>query len=393
MNGEFLDVLQQIARDKEIPLQELIEMVEVALATAYRRSHFLSGEVKVKILQEKGNRVSYRVYMEKTVVDHPTTSPNEISLQEARKIRPGVNVGEQIEIDLPSSMEEMGRIAAQTARNVVLQRIREAERHKTYEEFADKVDTVVTGTVHRREGRNVIVHLGKVDAILPPQEQVETEPYDLNDRIKVYVLEVRETPRGPQVIVSRTHPGLIRRLFELEVPEIEDGTVIIKSVVREPGARSKVAVMSRDEKVDAQGACIGPRGIRVQNIVNELYNEKIDIVRWSPDDTAYIAESLSPAKVTKVELDPSTKSALVVVPDNKLSLAIGKSGQNVRLAARLTGWRIDIRSESQLAKASQPAEADGKHPQSHPLEEHGTLENPEQDSAGATSVASPKSVS
>lgn len=351
MNGEFLDVLQQIARDKEIPLQELIEMVEVALATAYRRSHFLTGDVKVKIVQEKGNRASYRVYMETTVVDHLPTAPHEISLAEARKIRPTAAVGERVEIDLPTSMEEMGRIAAQTARNVVLQRIREAERHKTFEEFRDKVDTVLTGTVQRREGRNIKVHLGKVEAILPPSEQVETEPYDINDRIKVYVLEVKETPRGPQVIVSRTHTGLIRRLFELEVPEIEEGTVIIKSVAREPGARTKVAVMSRDEKVDAQGACIGPRGSRVQNIVNELYNEKIDIVHWSPDEKAYIAEALSPAKVSKVELDHEKKSALVVVPDNQLSLAIGKSGQNVRLAARLTGWRIDIRSESQLAKA------------------------------------------
>jgi N utilization substance protein A len=210
----------------------------------------------------------------------------------------------------------------------------------------------MTGSVRRREFKSILIELGKLEAILPPQEQVETEPYRFNDRIKVYVLEVRRTPKGPQVVVSRSHPSLIRRLFELEVPEIADGVVTIKSVAREPGARSKIAVFSRDDKVDPVGSCVGHRGSRVQAVVNELYDEKIDIVRWSPDNAQFIAEALSPAKAVKVTLNEEAKSAFVLVPDNQLSLAIGKSGQNVRLAARLTGWRIDIRSESQVAKAT-----------------------------------------
>ncbi|HOP80090.1 MAG TPA: transcription termination factor NusA, partial [Armatimonadota bacterium] len=229
-----------------------------------------------------------------------------------------------------------------------------------YEEFGDRVGEVVTGTVQRKEQRNVFINLGKVEALLPPAEQVPTEPYKFGDRLKVYVLEVRRTPRGPQVVVSRTHPTLIRRLFELEVPEITEGIVTIKSVAREAGARTKIAVSSSDDKVDPVGACVGHRGTRVQAVVNELYDEKIDIVRWSPDITKFVAESLSPAKALSVSADESTKTALVVVPDNQLSLAIGKSGQNVRLAARLTGWRIDIRSESQLARAVLTAEADSE---------------------------------
>jgi N utilization substance protein A len=215
--------------------------------------------------------------------------------------------------------------------------------------------------VQRREQRNVFVNIGKVEALLPPSEQVATEPYRFGDRVKVYLLEVRRTPRGPQVVVSRTHPTLIRRLFELEVPEIAEGIVTIKSVAREAGARTKIAVASSDEKVDPVGACVGHRGTRVQAVVNELYDEKIDIVRWSPEISKFIAESLSPAKAISVEVDEETKTALVLMPDNQLSLAIGKAGQNVRLAARLTGWRIDIRSESQLAKPvlAAPEEAAG----------------------------------
>jgi N utilization substance protein A len=247
---------------------------------------------------------------------------------------------------------DFGRIAAQTFKQVVVQRIREAERRKIFDDFNERVGEVITGTVQRREGRNVIIGLGKLDAVLPPQEQVETEPYRFNDRIKIYVLEVRDTAKGPQVIVSRTHPSLIRRLFELEVPEIADGIVTIKSVAREPGARSKIAVMSRDEKVDPVGACVGHRGSRVQAVVNELYDEKIDIVRWNQEIGAFIGEALSPAKAVKVTVNEEQKSAFVIVPDNQLSLAIGKAGQNVRLAARLTGWRIDIRSEAQVARTA-----------------------------------------
>jgi transcription termination/antitermination protein NusA len=248
-------------------------------------------------------------------------------------------------VDMPA--DGFGRIAAQTAKQVVVQRIREAEREKVFGEFGDRVGEVLTGVVQRRESRGVYVLLGKVEALLPPSEQVHGEPYRFNDRVKVYLLEVRRTTKGPQVIVSRSHPSLIRRLFELEVPEIEDETVLIKSVAREAGARSKIAVASTDEKVDPVGACVGHRGSRVQAVVNEMYGEKIDIIRWHDNPADFIREALSPAKAMSVTTNEEAKSAYVVVPDTQLSLAIGKEGQNVRLAARLSGWRIDIRSETQ----------------------------------------------
>lgn len=347
MNGDFLEALQQIAREKEISPDALLETVESALVTAYKKDFASQGEIKVRINSAKA---SFQVFCQKTVVEGEPAGLNEISLEEARKYDADILPGETLEIDVTPST--FGRIAAQTAKQVVVQRIREAERDKIYDEFNERVGEVITGTVQRRESRNIIISLGKIEAVLPPQEQVESEPYRFNDRLKLYLLEVRRTPRGPQVIVSRTHPSLIRRLFELEVPEIADGIVTIKSVAREPGARSKIAVHSRDEKVDPVGSCVGHRGSRVQAVVNELYDEKIDIVRWSPDPAQFIAEALSPAKAVRVTVNPETKSAFVVVPDNQLSLAIGKSGQNVRLAARLTGWRIDIRSESQVAKAA-----------------------------------------
>ena len=350
MNGEFIDALQQIAKEKDIPLETLIETVESALATAYKKNYPANTEIKVRIDAHKAALSPFRVFCERTVVEGPTEDPAEITLDEARKHDPEKMVGELVEE--PIELGNFGRIAAQTAKQVVVQRIREAERRKIFDEYNDKVGEVVTGVVQRREGRNVIVNLGKLDALLPVQEQVETEPYHFNDRIKVYVLEVKETPKGPQVVVSRTHPSLIRRLFELEVPEIADGVVTIKSVAREPGARSKIAVMSRDDKVDPVGACVGHRGSRVQAVVNELYDEKIDIVRWNADTSVFIGEALSPAKAVKVTAKDDDKSAFVVVPDNQLSLAIGKAGQNVRLAARLTGWRIDIRSEAQVARAA-----------------------------------------
>lgn len=350
MNGEFLEALNQIAREKDIPLETLIETVESALATAYKRNHSIDGEVKVRIDSARHSASPYKVYMEKLVVEEVDNSYEEISLEDAREHNPDVMVGELVTIDVDQGA--FGRIEAQTAKQVVMQRIREAERRKVFDEYNDRVGEVVVGTVSRREGRNVFVNLGKIDALLPSQEQVEHEPYRFNDRIRVYVLEVRDTSKGPQVVVSRTHPSLIRRLFELEVPEIADGTVTIKSVAREPGARSKIAVTSRDEKVDAVGSCVGHRGTRVQAVVTELYDEKIDIIRWNADASQFIMESLSPAKPVKVTVTEDTKSAFVVVPDNQLSLAIGKAGQNVRLAARLTGWRIDIRSEAQVARAA-----------------------------------------
>ncbi len=356
MNGEFLEALQQIAKEKDIPFDILVETVESALATAYKRNNPVSGEIKVHIDSSKSAASPFKVYCDKTVVEEVTNDYDEILLGDARLVNPEAQVGEVVSIDIP--LGSFGRIAAQTAKQVVVQRIREAERRKIFDEYTERIGEVVTGTVQRREGRIVIIGLGKLDAMLPPQEQVESEPYRFNDRIKVYILEVKDTSKGPQVIVSRTHPSLIRRLFELEVPEIADGIVTIKSVAREPGARSKIAVMSRDEKVDPVGSCVGHRGSRVQAVVNELYDEKIDIVRWNADVSLFIGEALSPAKAVKVTVNEDQKSAFVVVPDHQLSLAIGKAGQNVRLAARLTGWRIDIRSEAQVARAALMAMTD-----------------------------------
>jgi len=348
--SEFIEALQQIAKEKDIPLDTLIETVESALATAYKRNNPTNGEIRVRIDSARSASNPFRVFCEKLVVDDVEDEYAQISVAEAKAINPDILPGEILAYDVPQG--NFGRIAAQTAKQVVVQRIREAERKKIFDEFNERVGEVVTGTVQRREGRNVVIGLGKLDAVLPAQEQVDTEPYRFNDRIKVYVLEVRDSPKGPQVIVSRTHPSLIRRLFELEVPEIAEGIVTIKSVAREPGARSKIAVMSRDEKVDPVGACVGHRGSRVQAVVNEMYDEKIDIVRWNSDTAAFIGEALSPAKAVTVTTNEEAKSAFVVVPDNQLSLAIGKAGQNVRLAARLTGWRIDIRSEAQVARAA-----------------------------------------
>lgn len=347
MNGDFIEALRAIEKEKEIPLDVLLEAVESALITAYKKNFTATGDIKVRV---ESSKTGFKVYCQKIVVDEVTNEHAEIALSEAVKIVPGAIVGESIEFEV--TPENFGRIAAQTAKQVVMQRIREAEREQVFDEYSDKIGDVVTGIIQRREQNSVFISIGKIEALLPVNEQVQSESYRFNDRLKVYILEVRRTPKGPQVIVSRTHPSLIRRLFELEVPEIHDGIVTIKSVAREAGARSKIAVSSTDEKVDPVGACVGHRGSRVQAVVNELYDEKIDIVRWHDDPNRFIAESLSPAKVISVSIDEAAKSALALVPDNQLSLAIGKAGQNVRLAARLTGWRIDIRSEAQVARAA-----------------------------------------
>jgi N utilization substance protein A len=356
MNAEFIEALRQIEREKEIPFELLVEALEMALATAYKKTHNIDQDVSLRVEQPgQGTAVAgknLKVYRRLSVVEEVTNEHAEITLADARgKIKPDAHVGDIVEELLSDrDLERMSRIAAQTAKQVLVQHIRERERDKIFDEYNDKVGEVITGSVSRREGGNVLIQLGKLEAVLPIKEQVPTENYRFNDRIKVFVFDVRRTPKGPQVIVSRTHPSLIRRLFELEVPEIHDNIVSIKSVAREPGARSKIAVASKDDRVDPVGACVGHRGARVQAVVNELFDEKIDIVRWSADNRQFITESLSPARVSSVQLNDDTKSAFVVVPDNQLSLAIGKSGQNVRLAARLTGWRIDIRSESQVAK-------------------------------------------
>ena len=348
MNADFIDALRQIEKEKEIPFATLLKTLEVALGKAYKKEYGITGEVVVHIDTTKS---SFKLSAEKLVVDGDVMNSHaEMTLGTAQKFNPEAQVGDMIPVEV--SPEHFGRIAAQTARQVMMQEFRETEREKVFDEYNARIGEVATGVVQRHENGNVYINIGKLEALLPVQEQVPTEPYRFNDRIKVYLLEVRRSSRGPQVIVSRSHPSLIRRLFELEVPEIADGTVVIKSVAREAGARSKIAVMSDDEKIDPVGACVGHRGARVQAVVSELYDEKIDIVRWSPNIQQFVAESLSPAKSVHVKVNEEKKSCFVLVPDNMLSLAIGKSGQNVRLAARLTGWRIDIRSESQEAKAA-----------------------------------------
>ncbi len=353
MNGDFIDALRAIEKEKEIPLEVLIETVESALVTAYKKNFATTSDIHVRVQSGKNG---FKVFAGKLVVEHVTNSHAEINIEEARRVQPDISEGDFLEVEVTT--EDFGRIAAQTAKQVVMQRIREAERDHVFDEYSEKVGDVLTGIVQRIEQRNVFINIGKIEALLPVGEQVPSEPYKFNDRIKVFVLEVRRTPKGPQVIVSRTHPSLIRRLFELEVPEIHDGIVTLKSVAREPGSRSKIAVHSTDDQVDPVGACVGHRGSRVQAVVTELYDEKIDIIRWNEDLSRFIAESLSPAKVVSVTITEENKSAFVIVPDNQLSLAIGKAGQNVRLAARLTGWRIDIRSEAQIAKTALSVDPD-----------------------------------
>ena len=285
------------------------------------------------------------VYSQKKVVDQVYDEINEIILDEAKEIDTNYNIEDVVSIEV--TPKKFGRVAAQAAKQVVIQRIKEEERRIIYSDFAEKEDDIITGAIIRKDKNNVLVDLGKTEAVLGPNEQMPGEKYNFNDKIKLYIVEVKNTTKGAQIVISRTHPGLIKRLFELEVPEIFDGTVEIKSIAREAGFRTKIAVASNDENVDPMGACVGPKGVRVQNIVNELKNEKIDIIKWSKLPEEYIANALSPAKVIDVTLDEENKFAQVVVDDNQLSLAIGKEGQNVRLAAKLTGWKIDIKSRSQ----------------------------------------------
>lgn len=349
MNSDFIDALRQLEREREIPMASLIEHIEAALESAYKPKHGGRGVVRVRLNTSKA---SVKVFCEQTVVDGEPEDNGHVSLEEARRLKPDAQVGEVLSEEI--TPENFGRIAAMTAKQVVVQRLRDVDRERVYAEFAERENEVVTGTVQRWEQRSVIVGLGRTEAILPPSEQVPNDRYRINDRLKMMVLEVRRDPKGPRIIVSRSHPSLIRRLFELEVPEIADGTVVIKSVAREAGARTKIAVSSRDDKVDPVGSCVGHRGSRVQAIVNELNDEKIDIVRWSENLSDYVGAALSPAKIASIVQDEVGRGALVIVPDNQLSLAIGKEGQNVRLAARLTSLRIDIRSETQIKTDGPP---------------------------------------
>jgi N utilization substance protein A len=352
LNAEFIEALNQLEKEKGISKDILLEAIEAALISAYRRNFHSAQNVRVDIDRESGK---VRVFARKTVVDEVADPRLEISLEAAREISPSYQLGDIVEIEVTPA--DFGRIAAQTAKQVVTQRIREAERSIIYQEYVDREEDIVTGVVQRMDNRFFYIDLGRVEALLPLSETMPGERFKQGDRVKTYITRVEKSTKGPQIFVSRTHPGLIKRLFELEVPEIYDGIVEIRSVAREAGQRSKIAVSSRDEQVDPVGACVGHRGMRVQTVVNELRGEKIDVIPWSDDPEEFVANALRPAKVTRVEVDEEQKVARVVVPDHQLSLAIGKEGQNARLAAKLTGWKIDIRSESE---AENPAPEDAE---------------------------------
>ncbi len=346
MNKEFIAAINQVCHERQLPKEVVLEAIHAALVSAYRRRFGPVPGITARLDLET---CTAHIYCEKTVVERVSDAAHEIALEDARRIKPDVNVGEVVSVDI--TPRDFGRIAAQTARQVILQRIREAERDSLYHAYADREGEIVNGTVQSIDSQQVTLSLGKVEAILPRSEQIPTERYSVGQRLRAYVSEVQKTPRGPLIIVSRIHRNMLRRLLELEVPEIYNGIVEIKAIAREAGYRSKVAVAALQEGVDPVGSCVGMRGVRIQSIVNELNGEKIDVVAWSPDPAILIANSLSPAKVLNVILEDDTndKTAVVVVPDRQLSLAIGKEGQNARLAAKLTNWRIDIKSISEAA--------------------------------------------
>jgi transcription termination/antitermination protein NusA len=358
MNRELIHVIEQIGREKGIDKEVLFEALESALLSASKKTLGAADNVRMHLDRTTG---VLRAYGRKKVVDEVTDPKLEISLGQAKALNPEAELGDELEQELPP--QEFGRIAAQTAKQVILQRVRDAERDRIFSEFAGKEAQIVRGVVHRIEKRNVILEIGKAEAILPEREQIPGERYNPSDRIRAYVLEVRRAAKGPQITLSRTHPGYLVRLFETEIPEIQEGIVVVKAAAREAGERAKVAVASTKRDVDPIGACVGLRGTRIQVISRELRNEKIDIIEWSHDPATLVARALSPAKVSSVSIaeEPDAEgqvSALVVVPDNQLSLAIGKKGQNARLAAKLTGLRIDIKSESELEMAAAGAEAE-----------------------------------
>ena len=346
MNRELMEALDVLEKEKNISKDTLLEAIEQSLIQSCKNHFGKADNVHVSINPET---CDFSVYADRTVAEFVEDPALEISLAEAQKINVNAEVGDVVKVQIQS--KEFGRIATQNAKNVILQKIREEERKVLYDQYYGIEKEVVTGIVQRVMGKNVSINLGKADAVLSENEQVKGEVFKPTERIKVYILEVKDTPKGPRILVSRTHPGLVKRLFESEVAEVKDGTVEIKSIAREAGSRTKIAVWSNDPDVDPVGACVGMNGARVGAIVNELRGEKIDIINWDENPAILIENALSPAKVIAVMADPDEKSALVVVPDYQLSLAIGKEGQNARLAARLTGFKIDIKSETQARES------------------------------------------
>jgi len=347
MKSDFLLAITQLSAEKNLSKEVVIAAVEAALISAYRKDNFADKQnVAVKINPNSGK---VEVWAEKTVAEKPEDTRREISLEDARLLKAGVKIGDMVEVEV--TPHNAGRIAAQTAKQVILQRLHEAEHSAIFEEYAGKEGDTLAGVVQRIEPKQIFVDLGRTEAVMPGSEQSPNERYRIGQRMKFYLVEVVKTPKGPKVVLSRSHPNLLRRLFELEVPEVFSGAVEIKSIAREAGYRSKVAVAARQEGIDPVGCCVGLRGIRIQNVVNELNGEKIDVVMWDAQPARFIANALSPAQVVGVELHHAEKLATVIIPDKQLSLAIGKEGQNVRLAAKLTEWRIDIKNASSVEAA------------------------------------------
>ena len=344
MSKELVKAMQVLEEEKGISRQVIKEALESALALAYKKNYDQAQNVEVQFDENKG---TIKVYSVKEVVETNYDSTLEIRLEEALKINRAYEIGDKIKFEV--TPKDFGRIATQTAKHVIMQRIREAERENIFEEFSQYVDEIMTGTVERQDHRFIYVNIGRVEAIMPLGEQIPSEQFEPDQRIKVYVAKVDKTSKGPQIVVSRAHNDFLRRLFEQEVPEIYDGTVEVMAIAREAGDRAKVAVRSRDKNIDPVGTCVGPRGQRVQAIVNELNGENMDIIEWNEDPVVFIQNALSPAQVLKVDFNEEAHACIVVVPDNQLSLAIGKRGQNARLAARLTTYKIDIKSESSYA--------------------------------------------
>lgn len=351
-NKELVLALEELEREKGIKKEYVLESIETALVTAYKRNFDSLENVKVDIDHKTG---ATHIYAIKEVVEKPTNTTLEISLEEALKINKQLKIGDSVEIEIVP--KDFGRIAAQTAKQVIIQKLREVEREITYNEFNDRKGEIVSGIIQKADHNIVVMDLGKLEGVMPVKEQIPTEKYHVNQKIKGVVLDVEKGQKGaPQVIVSRSHPDFVRKLLEFEIPEIYEGVIEIKSVSRDPGYRSKVAVFSPDPNIDPVGSCVGQKGVRIQNVINELNGEKIDVIEWNEDPSIYIAAALLPAQILAVDIKEKEKFAQVIVLDDQLSLAIGKSGQNARLAARLTNWKIDIKSESQFREMLQKAQ-------------------------------------
>jgi len=379
MKTDFILAITQLAAERNLPKEVVFSAVEAALVSAFKKDEVgAQHNISVKINPASGD---VKVYTLKTVVDKTTDINREISLADAKKVKKEVQVGETLSLE--STAFHPGRIAAQTAKQVVLQRLREAEREFIFGEYANKEGDIVSGVVQRTEPKQVIVDLGKAEGVLPLGEQMRSERYRVGQRLKLYLLEVNRTNKGPRLILSRSHPNLVRRLFELEVPEIHSGIVEVKAVAREAGYRSKVAVAAQQDGIDPVGSCVGLRGVRIQNVVNELSGERIDVIQWHPQAKAFIASALSPAQAVSVDIDEAEKTSVVVVPDGQLSLAIGKEGQNARLAAKLTGWKIDIKAAS-IADAEKKVAAEKAPRAAVAVEEAAKVEEP-----GAARVKEP----